>query len=84
MSFEDIVVAVEAPIAVITLNRPNVLNALRVQLLKEVSTALAEIETDDAVRVVIVTGAGDRAFAAGADISELNALTSANDIATCS
>jgi enoyl-CoA hydratase len=79
MSFEDIVLAIEAPIAVITLNRPNVLNALRVQLLKEVSAALAQTEADDTVRAVIVTGAGDRAFAAGADISELNALASANE-----
>lgn len=79
MSFEDILVSVEAPIAVITLNRPNVLNALRVQLLKEVSAALADMEGDDSVRVVIVTGAGDRAFAAGADISELNTLASASE-----
>ncbi|HLX25376.1 MAG TPA: enoyl-CoA hydratase-related protein [Candidatus Cybelea sp.] len=79
MSFDDILVSVEAPIAVITLNRPNVLNALRVQLLKELASALADMEADEAVRAVIVTGAGERAFAAGADISELNALTSAND-----
>ena len=79
MSFEDIVVSVEAPVAVITLNRPNVLNALRVQLLKELASALADMEADEAVRVVIVTGAGERAFAAGADIGELNAITSANE-----
>ena len=79
MSFEDILVSVEAPIAVITLNRPNVLNALRVQLLKELSTALADMEADENVRAVIVTGAGERAFAAGADITELNALASASD-----
>jgi len=79
MSFEDILVSVEAPIAIITLNRPNVLNALRVQLLKEVSAALADMEADDTVRVVILTGAGDRAFAAGADISELNTLASASE-----
>ncbi|HMF28266.1 MAG TPA: enoyl-CoA hydratase-related protein, partial [Candidatus Cybelea sp.] len=72
-------VSVEAPIAIITLNRPNVLNALRVQLLKEVSAALADMEADDTVRVVILTGAGDRAFAAGADISELNTLASASE-----
>lgn len=79
MSFEDILLSVEAPIAVVTLNRPNVLNALRVRLLKEVSTALADLEADESVRAVIVTGAGERAFAAGADISELNALASANE-----
>jgi enoyl-CoA hydratase len=77
MSFEDILVTVEAPVGVITFNRPNVLNALRTRLLKEVSTALAEMESDANVRVVIMTGAGEKAFAAGADISELNALSSA-------
>jgi enoyl-CoA hydratase len=77
MSFEDILVTVEAPVGVIMFNRPNVLNALRTRLLKEVSTALAEMESDENVRVVIMTGAGEKAFAAGADISELNALSSA-------
>jgi len=77
MPFEDILVSVESPIGLITFNRPAVLNALRVQLLRELSEALAEMEADDSVRAIIVTGAGERAFAAGADISELNALTSA-------
>jgi enoyl-CoA hydratase len=78
MPFEDILVAVEAPIAVITFNRPSVLNALRTLLLREVSTALAELESNQDVRCVVITGAGEKAFAAGADISELNALESAH------
>ncbi len=61
----------------ITLNRPQVLNALNLQLLDELSLALAEIDADPSVRAVIVTGAGPKAFAAGADISELNALPDA-------
>jgi enoyl-CoA hydratase len=77
MSFEDILLAVEAPIGIITFNRPNVLNALRVQLLSEVSAALDEMESDQSVHAIVITGAGEKAFAAGADISELNALTSA-------
>ncbi|HYL27320.1 MAG TPA: enoyl-CoA hydratase-related protein [Candidatus Nitrosotalea sp.] len=77
MPFEDILVSIEAPIGVITFNRPNVLNALRVQLLREFSGALAEMEANESVRAIIVTGTGEKAFAAGADISELNALTSA-------
>lgn len=77
MSFEDIVLSVEAPIGVITFNRPSVLNALRTRLLEEVSDALIELEEDASVRVVIVTGAGEKAFAAGADIGELNTLSSA-------
>jgi enoyl-CoA hydratase len=77
MAFQDILVAVEEPIAIVTLNRPAVLNALRTQLLAELATALAELERNDAVRAIVVTGAGEKAFAAGADISELNALASA-------
>jgi enoyl-CoA hydratase len=77
MPFEDILVAVEEPLGVITLNRPTVLNALRSQLLDELSTALREMERNDKVRAVVVTGSGEKAFAAGADISELNALASA-------
>lgn len=77
MQFEDIVVALEAPIAVVTLNRPSVLNALRTQLLAELSRALDDLERDDNVRAIVVIGAGDKAFAAGADIGELNALASA-------
>jgi enoyl-CoA hydratase len=77
MAFEDIVVTVEEPIGIITFNRPSVLNALRSGLLREVATALEELESDARVRAVIMTGAGEKAFAAGADISELNALASA-------
>jgi enoyl-CoA hydratase len=77
MQFEDILVAVEEPIAVVTFNRPTVLNALRTHLLKEFSLALAELANNDGVRAIVVTGAGEKAFAAGADIGELNALASA-------
>ncbi len=77
MSFEDILAVVEAPIGMITFNRPNVLNALRSRLLREVSEALRAMENDEAVRAIVVTGAGEKAFAAGADISELNALATA-------
>ena len=77
MPFEDILVEIEEPLAVITLNRPTVLNALRSQLLDELSTALRDLERDDRVRAIVVTGSGEKAFAAGADIAELNALASA-------
>src|SRR5580692_9525990 len=77
MQFNDIVVAVEASTGIITLNRPTVLNALRTQLLAELSQALKELESDERVRAIVLTGAGEKAFAAGADISELNALASA-------
>ncbi len=77
MPFEDILVEIQEPLGVITLNRPTVLNALRSQLLDELSTALREMEHNDKVRAIVVTGSGEKAFAAGADISELNALASA-------
>ncbi|HEX3456846.1 MAG TPA: enoyl-CoA hydratase-related protein, partial [Candidatus Baltobacteraceae bacterium] len=77
MQFEDILVEIDEPIGVITLNRPAVLNALRSGLLDELGEALAEMEQDPRVRAVVLTGAGEKAFAAGADIGELNALATA-------
>lgn len=76
--YTDILVEVEGPVAVVTLNRPKVLNALRVALLAELSSALDRLQADPNVRAIILTGAGEKAFAAGADIGELNALDSAS------
>jgi enoyl-CoA hydratase len=77
MSFEDILSVVEEPVGIITFNRPSVLNALRRQLLREVAEALRDMESKDGVRAIVMTGSGEKAFAAGADISELNALATA-------
>ena len=77
MIFEDILVDVEEPLGIVTFNRPTVLNALRTGLLKEVRAALDEMAANERVRAIIMTGAGDKAFAAGADITELRALASA-------
>lgn len=63
--------------ALLTISRPEVLNALSSLLLTELGQALDEIRRDDGVRAVIVTGQGDKAFVAGADIKELEALSSA-------
>lgn len=76
-TFESIAVEIDGAVAVVTLNRPSVLNALNAQLLNELSQALSELESNDDVRVLIITGAGTKAFAAGADIGELNALANA-------
>lgn len=76
-SFENIAVDLDGPVAVITLNRPSVLNALNAHLLGELSLALMELERNDDVRAIVITGAGMKAFAAGADIGELNALPNA-------
>src|SRR5712691_4151592 len=63
-------------VALITLNRPDKLNALSFPLMQELGDALTGYEADDAVKVVILTGAGERAFSAGADIHEMAGLSS--------
>ncbi len=75
--FDNLQLEREGPIALLTINRPQVLNALNRQTLVELERAAGELREDSAVRVVIVTGAGGKAFVAGADISELAALTPA-------
>jgi enoyl-CoA hydratase len=77
VTYEYLLIERDGPIALVTLNRPNVLNALHAALLAELRAALAAAEADPDVRVLILTGAGDRAFAAGADIGELGALPNA-------
>ena len=59
-------------IAKITLNRPDKLNALNRQIFEDIEEAISEIELDSSIKAVILTGSGEKAFAAGADISELN------------
>jgi enoyl-CoA hydratase len=79
MVYEYILVDRTPPYAVVTLNRPKQLNALSHGLLQEVGKALDELGSDHEVRAIIITGSGDRAFAAGADIGELQALEKARD-----
>ncbi len=71
MSYENILVDVREPVAVVTLNRPKVLNALNAATLKELGAAVEELVSNPAVRAILLTGAGEKAFAAGADIQEL-------------
>jgi len=78
-SFENILLERDGPVAVIALNRPQVLNALNAALLGELSAALRELDADSEVRAIVVTGSGSKAFAAGADIGELNALANASE-----
>ena len=65
-----ILLEVNDGIALVTLNRPDKLNALNYELIDGLMATLDAIETDAAVRAVILTGAGERAFSAGADIRE--------------
>lgn len=71
MSFENIQLEIRDGIAFLTLNRPKVLNALNAATLKELGLAIDTIRSDNSVRAAIFTGAGEKAFAAGADIQEL-------------
>src|SRR5260370_114680 len=71
MSFENILFEKKNSIAYVTVNRPKVLNALNMATMEELRTAFHDIKNDAGVRVVILTGAGEKAFIAGADIGEL-------------
>lgn len=76
MAYENIIYQVEEGIATITFNRPKALNALNAALLGELSDALDKIAADEDIRVLILTGSGDKAFVAGADITELATFSS--------
>ena len=77
VSFETITVERDGPVAIVTVNRPKVLNALNSQTLDELRRAILELKHDAGVRVVVLTGAGEKSFVAGADINELSVLTPA-------
>jgi enoyl-CoA hydratase len=73
---ENVLYEKKGPIAYVTLNRPKVLNALNAAAIAELNDVFKDARDDDAVRSVIFTGAGDKAFAAGADIGEIATGTS--------
>src|SRR2546427_3550558 len=71
MNYDNIFFSKKNSIAYVTVNRPKVLNALNMATMEELRAAFTEIKNDAGVRVVILTGAGEKAFVAGADIGEL-------------
>lgn len=77
--YQNILIERDEHIAVITINRPQVRNALDALTLRELGAAVDEIEADQTVRALVVTGAGDRAFVAGADINEIRDLVGAQE-----
>ena len=79
MAYEHIKVEPDPPIATITLDRPRVLNALSPAVIAEVGQALSELEADDAVRAVVITG-GPKVFAAGADIGDMAERSAAEQL----
>ena len=70
-TFENLLYEKKNAIAYVTVNRPKVLNALNMATMEELRTVFHAIKADDSVRVVILTGAGEKAFVAGADLNEL-------------
>lgn len=76
MEFKNLLIEISDGVATLTVNRPQSLNALNSEVLTELGCALYELEYDPAVKVVIITGAGEKAFVAGADIKEMAAMTS--------
>lgn len=71
MAYENLLYDKREGVAHITFNRPKVLNALNQQTVEELQDALLDVRADDSVRVLILTGAGEKSFVAGADIGEL-------------
>ncbi|NCC94652.1 MAG: enoyl-CoA hydratase/isomerase family protein, partial [Opitutae bacterium] len=75
MAYDNLIYDVSDGIATVTFNRPKALNALNRELLNEFTAALEQTAADPAVRVLVLTGAGEKAFVAGADITEIARCT---------
>jgi len=74
MSYQNLLVEIKDKVAVVKINRPDKLNALNAQTMIELKNVFTELGKDESVYVIILTGSGEKAFVAGADISELNKL----------
>ena len=71
MAYENIIFEVEADVGIVRFNRPKALNAINPEMVKELDDALSKVKADSNIRVLILTGQGDKAFMAGADISQM-------------
>jgi enoyl-CoA hydratase len=71
-NYQSILVDRDERVGIVTLNRPNELNSLTFQLVSELANALEELDRDEEIRCIVITGAGGKAFAAGADIKEMS------------
>jgi len=72
MNYENILLQTEERISIITINRPESLNALNAKTIQEISTALDQLNSDPVSRAIIITGSGEKSFVAGADIKEFS------------
>lgn len=70
MTYQNLLLETAGPVAILTINRPSALNALNIQTLQELSAAMGELENQAEIRVIILTGSGEKSFVAGADIKE--------------
>ncbi len=75
MSDKNLVTTIASQVALITINRPQAMNALNPDTIVELSTTIAELEQQDDVHVIIITGAGEKAFVAGGDVALMRTLT---------
>ena len=80
MRFENILIETKNKMSVITINRPNKLNALNILTINELHQALKLLSNNDDCKVIIITGSGEKAFVAGADISEFYKFSKKRDI----
>lgn len=76
MEYKNLLLEIDGPIAVLKVNKPDSLNALSTQVVKELHQALHQIDEDKSVQGVVLTGAGEKAFVSGADIKEMLNMTS--------
>ena len=74
MNFQNILLEEKGSVAIVTINRPDKLNALNAVLISELETVFSYLGEKEDIRAVILTGSGEKAFVAGADISEINSL----------
>jgi enoyl-CoA hydratase/carnithine racemase len=75
MAFDNLLLERDGTVAIVTINRPQVLNALNAKTLDELRQLVLDLKADDSARAMILTGAGDKSFVAGADINELAVQT---------
>ncbi|HEY6508582.1 MAG TPA: enoyl-CoA hydratase-related protein, partial [Vicinamibacterales bacterium] len=75
MTFDNLLFERDGAVGILTLNRPAVLNALNAALLRDLESALDALAAEAEIRAIVLTGAGDKSFVAGADINELAVLT---------
>ncbi|MHB1133935.1 MAG: enoyl-CoA hydratase/isomerase family protein [Chloroflexota bacterium] len=80
MAYEYVLYRLEGELALITLNRPRARNALNRQMVEDLNAALDTAEAEDTVKVIVLTGAGGKAFCAGADLQELQARTTLSEL----